>query len=145
MLYLLTKKKKRKKKEKRKMQATNCFVFLANSKCHCRHTQSPRDYGASISIAAGKCNYGNSSRYDMEKKNWHLALCFVFFYSCYQKYTNTCQMRFNNAIKVVTESSTSLVSECSFKWCVYQVWMLVGVTIKRAFCAILLLQRHFKD
>lgn len=71
------------------MQETNCFIFLANSKCHCRHTQSPRDYGASISIAAGKCNYGNSSRYDTIKKNLHLALHFDFFYSCYKIYTNT--------------------------------------------------------
>jgi len=67
MLYLL------KKKKVKICKQLIVFFFLANSKCHCRHAQSPRDYGASISIAAGKCNYGNSSRYDTVKKK--LAPC----------------------------------------------------------------------
>lgn len=76
-------------KKKIKMQATNCFIFLANSKCHRRHTQSPRDYGASISIAAGKCNYGNSSRYDTVKKKLAPWSSFWFlFIVVKKKYTN---------------------------------------------------------
>lgn len=70
------------------MQATNCFIFLANSKCHRRHTQSPRDYGASISIAAGKCNYGNSSRYDTVKKKLAPWSSFWFLFIVVTKNTH---------------------------------------------------------
>ena len=54
--------------------STVCFLLAADSECHHRHSEPPRNRGASIRFAAGECHHGNSGRYDDRERDTFLEL-----------------------------------------------------------------------